>query len=371
MAGLILFHTHLAREFPDELERLHEIVPGEELVVAADGDEFRQRLPEAEVIVAAPQPATVLDTCLAEDGRPAHLKAHIVPFAGIDRVPLSWYARHGVLVASSHGNADVVAERALALLLAAAGRVVEFDAGLRQGRWHRRNDASRPFEYWRSLAGARVAVLGTGAIGCRVAELAAPLITGGSTGGELIGLHRGPVGHGATTDGATTMVTAEGRTTGEALARNPEQVFHQRVRSIEEAVAGVDAIIVTLPLTDATRGLLGYELLAAANQPVVVNVSRAEIIPEDDLFLALQDQSVYAAGVDVWYRYPQPPWNEGADALPGTRPFHHLPNLVLSPHAASHTPSGKRAQLTGALAHLEEFLKTDTMSRAIDPANGY
>ncbi len=383
---LVLFYYHLAREFSQEVDRLREIFPDVQFTVAETEEQFRKLLPRAEVIVAPPQPATVLDTTLsstdggdsAGDGHSAgtaQLRAHVIPFAGINRVPLDWYRQHQVLLAISHGNAGAVAERAVALMYAVAGRVVEFDSDLRQGRWHRRRDEVHPFDYWRTLTGSRIAVLGTGTIGCRVAELVAPLVhsAGGARTGELVGLHRGGpnAGHGSPGGHSSQVVTAEAAAADGQLRRHPEQVFDRLTTGVEEALAGVDVVFVTLPLTEATRGMLTQDELAATNRATLVNVARAEIVPEADLYRALTEGTLGGAGIDVWYRNPSPFWQEGLEAMPSQFPFHQLRNVVLSPHAASHSREGKLAQFTGALSHVEEYLKTGSMERAVDVVRGY
>lgn len=377
-ARLVLVYYHLAQEFPQEVSRLRGIFPEVRFVVAEREEQFRALLPQAEVIVAPPQPSMVLDETLSGTGTPSptsRLRAHVVPFAGINRAPLEWYRQHGVLLACSHGNAGTVAERAVALMYAAAGRVVEFDADLRQGRWHRRQDEVQPFDYWRTLTGSRIAILGTGTIGCRVAELAAPLVRGAGAErtGELVGLRRAGPQTAEAPSGvqASRIVTAEAGAADGQLRRHPEQIFDRLTTRLEEALAGSDVVVVALPLTEATRGLLTRDALAATNSAVLINVARAEIIPEDQLYTSLTDGTLSAAGIDVWYRQPSPFYQEGPEAMPAQLPFHQLRNVVLSPHAASHSREGKLAQFTGALSHVEEYLKTDTMTRAVDAVRGY
>ncbi|MCG8479773.1 MAG: hypothetical protein MI724_11800, partial [Spirochaetales bacterium] len=285
------------------------------------------------------------------------LRAHVVPFAGANRAPLEWYANNAVLLAVSHGNAPAVAERAVALMYAAAGRVVEFDRDLRVGRWHRRNDDVRPFDYWRSLTAARIAVLGAGAIGRRIAELVSPLARSvdPSIGrGEIVGFRR------------RSPVASDGGT-----EQGGRDLFDRVTSDLSTAVTNADVLFLALPLTDKTRGIVTRNLLARTDRAVLVNVGRAELIDEDDLYTALTDGTLSAAGLDVWYRSPTPFWREGPAAMPSTQAFHELANVVLSPHAASHCEAGKRGQLRGALAHLEEYLSTGGIAGAVDIERGY
>ena len=327
---MVLFHSHLAIEFPDRIQVFRDRHPALRCVVAADATEFERALCDVEILCAGPQPVQVLE-------RAPGLRAHIVPFAGVDRAPLQWYQQRGVMLAGSHGNAASVAERGLALLLAAAGRVVEFDAALRRGHWHRRADPHHPFAYWRSLAGARVVFYGTGAIARRMAELLRPLVA-------HIGGVRGDNARGAP-DWLDTLYTGA-----------------------DGAFAAADVIVVTAPLTPVTRGAITYQRLVASHQAVLVNVSRAELIPQRDLYRALCDGVLGAAGLDVWYRSPQP---FHSDALPADEPFWELPNVVLSPHAASHSEAGKRGQLESAIETIEAVLAGADPPGRIDPTRGY
>ncbi len=90
----------------------------------------------------------------------------------------------------------------------------------------------------------------------------------------------------------------------------------------------------TLPLTPSTRGLLGARELALMKPTAfLVNVARAEIADEDALYEALSRNSFAGAALDVWYRYP----TGTAPTLPARRPFHELPNVLLTPHVAGWT----------------------------------
>ena len=95
-----------------------------------------------------------------------------------------------------------------------------------------------------------------------------------------------------------------------------------------------DYLAITLPLTPETRGLLGErELRAMKPTAILVNVSRAEIIDEDALYEALVERRIGAAALDVWYRYPSGP----GPTPPARRPFHELPNILMTPHVSGWT----------------------------------
>jgi phosphoglycerate dehydrogenase-like enzyme len=66
---------------------------------------------------------------------------------------------------------------------------------------------------------------------------------------------------------------------------------------------------------------------------IVVNVARAQIVDEDALYEALAEGQIAGAALDVWYRYPSAP----GPLLPARRPFHDLPNVLMTPHVSGWT----------------------------------
>jgi phosphoglycerate dehydrogenase-like enzyme len=75
---------------------------------------------------------------------------------------------------------------------------------------------------------------------------------------------------------------------------------------------------------------------------IIVNPARAEILDEDALYEALAERRIAGAALDVWYRYPSSP---GA-APPAHRPFHELPNVLMTPHVSGWTEGMLDARAT-------------------------
>jgi phosphoglycerate dehydrogenase-like enzyme len=65
----------------------------------------------------------------------------------------------------------------------------------------------------------------------------------------------------------------------------------------------------------------------------LINVARAQVVDEDALYEALAEGSIAGAALDVWYRYPR----AAGLAPPAPRPFHHLPNVLMTPHVSGWT----------------------------------
>lgn len=332
----ILFHTHLAHEFPELLADLAQRHPQHRVAVAEDELDFAERLAGADGIVTGPVSEEMLEKAV-------HLQIQFIPFAGVNRAPLRYLSSRGIMLSNSHGNAALVAERAVALAMAAAGRVAEFDHDLRKGLWHRRDDPRKPFDYWYSLRGARVAVLGTGAIGREIARLIRPLA------GRLAGFRRHA-------------------TAGADAGAGADEHFDYITDKLTAALDEANLLFVALPLTPESTGLIGSRELARLAGGVLVNVSRGEIVQEEALYHALNTGTLRAAGLDVWWHNPT---ELTETRLPSELPFHELSNVVMSPHAGSHALAGKRLQLEGTIESIDAFLRTGTPLSLVNLEAGY
>ena len=269
------------------------------------------------------------------DGRPsaedlvgADLHSVVVPFAGVPAATVTAVRSvPGVTLHNLHHNAPETAETALALLLAAARDVIPMDRSLRAHDWTPRYAPSRTLR----LAGRRALILGYGAIGRRVAAACLAL-----------GMHVSAV--------RREVTAAE------------DGVAQHAVGDLDTLLPSADALIVALPHTSETDGLIDARRVGLLPQDaIVVNVARAAIIDERALFEALKQGRLHSAGLDVWYCYPQ----AAAGAVPGyfeapatasctppsLFPFHTLDNVVMSPHRGGTSRDTERFRVE-ALAQL-------------------
>ena len=268
------------------------------------------------------------------------LRAIVIPWAGLPPETRALLADFpAVAVHNLHHNAAPVAELALALLLAAAKSIVPYDQALRRHDWTPRYTDSREVLL---LAGKTALILGYGAIGRRVAVALQAL------GMTVLATRRHPP---FAPDGAA------------AELHPPE--------ALPALLPRADALIVALPLTPETEGLLGTaELALLPTHGVLVNIGRAAIITEQALYEALRDGRLAAAGLDVWYQYPA---GEAArdHTPPANLPFGELPNVVLSPHRAGHAVETEPLRM----AHLANLLNSaaagQTIPNRVDLRSGY
>ncbi|MBI2385631.1 MAG: hypothetical protein HYV14_06420 [Elusimicrobia bacterium] len=319
--------------FPADLAFLREgLGASAELVVPAafDPATLRGAVRGADVLLGGAVSEDILDAAKG-------FRLLQVPWTGVDGLDLPLLARRGVVVCNSHSSAPVVAEFAVALLLAALKGLPLHDRRLREGDWMRPGPGG-DFRPPRTLAGGVVACLGAGAI----ARATASLLSG--FGARLVAV--------ASRRRAEPAPWAE--------VRGPE--------GLDAALAECDALIVAAPLTKATAGLLDARRLALLKPAaVLVNVARAEIIEEGALFEALKSGRLGAAALDPWREQPK----AGAKAFPSPRfPFHELPNAVLSPHRAGFD-AGRLPHLADAVANIRALAEGCPPANRVDPEAGY
>jgi phosphoglycerate dehydrogenase-like enzyme len=156
--------------------------------------------------------------------------------------------------------------------------------------------------------------------------------------GEVQGQHAAIVGLGAIGKEAARRLRALGmRVTAVTRRQTPEpdvDATHPVERLID-LLHSVDVLVLCCPLNDATRGMIGDEAFRALkSSALLINVGRAELIHEQALFDALQQNRLGRAVLDVWYRYPSPGQTRLA---PASLPFHTLANVRATPHMAGWT----------------------------------
>jgi len=108
-----------------------------------------------------------------------------------------------------------------------------------------------------------------------------------------------------------------------------------RPAQLLQALNQADYVVVVCPLNDTTRGMIAAPELAQMKQDaVLINVSRAEIVDEHDLYQALSAQRIGGAVLDVWYQYPK-----GADDTvpPSAFAFADLRNVWCTAHSSAWT----------------------------------
>jgi D-3-phosphoglycerate dehydrogenase / 2-oxoglutarate reductase len=272
-------------------------------------DELIRRVADAEVVVNLRAHARFSSRLLAACGR---LRLISVWGTGTDHIDLDAARSRGVSVASTPGiNAHAVAEHTIALMLAVTRRIAEMDAAVRAGQW--------PRGLLAQLEGKTVGIVGLGAIGRRVATLAAPF------GVRLL---------------AATLDDDGGRAASVGARHVP----------IDTLLRESDVVTLHWRLGDATRGYFTRERLASMKPTAyLINTARAALVDRDALVDALRESLIAGAGLDVFHEEP----------VPAGDPLLALPNVVLTPHNAGATPEVIDAGLRQTVRNVADFLETE------------
>ncbi len=134
------------------------------------------------------------------------------------------------------------------------------------------------------------------------------------------------------------------------------------VTALPALVGRADAIVFTLPGTDATAGLYGAELIAATKPgAVIVNVGRGTVIDESALIDGLISGPLGSAYLDV----------VAVEPLPADSPLWDLPNVVISPHTAALNDAEDRRIAELFAENLRRFLAGDGLINVVDPDEFY
>jgi D-3-phosphoglycerate dehydrogenase / 2-oxoglutarate reductase len=216
---------------------------------------------------------------------------------GVDNVDLKAATRAGITVVNAPtGNTIAAAEHTLGLLLALARRIPPADASVRRGEWKRSHFQGV------ELRGRTLGIVGLGKIGMAIADRARAF--------EMAVV------------GVDPYVTSE-----QAAIHGVELV------DLEALLARSDAVTVHVPLTRATRGLIGAQAIAKLRPGAyVLNVARGGIVDEAAVAAALESGHLGGAGIDVFDAEP-----------PSGSPLLGAPNTVLTPHLGASTAEAQVA----------------------------
>jgi phosphoglycerate dehydrogenase-like enzyme len=157
---------------------------------------------------------------------------------------------------------------------------------------------------------------------------------------------------------------------GKAVARRAE-AMGLRVMGLGRAdpperkrdlLAQSDYVVLSTPLTEGTRGIVGEaELRAMKPAAVLINLGRGPLVDEAALIAALRERLIGGAALDVFNQEP----------LPAGHPYFALDNLLLSPHSADHTPDWQQRAMQLFLDNFERYRKGEPLRNVVDKGRGY
>jgi hydroxypyruvate reductase len=238
------------------------------------------------------------------------LRAIVCYGTGYDGVDLAAADQRRVVIGNSPGaNAASVADLAVTLMLATTRRVIPADEFVRNGSWAE----ARPSPLLRPQAGnpgRRIGVYGMGEIGRKIAARMAAFET--------------EVGY---------------------FSRSRHKLPYRYFESLEALAQWCNVLMIAVRASADTHHAVNSDILQKLGPDgYVVNIARGSVIDEAVLVMALANNTIAGAGLDVFEREPHP---QGALTA--------LPNVVLTPHIGGHTSDSHTAMQDCVIANLEAF----------------
>jgi phosphoglycerate dehydrogenase-like enzyme len=227
--------------------------------------------------------------------------------AGLDNPVFDVLRGRGLTVTHSAGSsATPIAHTVIMQVIALCRGARTFPLGQQRHEWLDREVAD--------VEGRRMGIVGLGGIGSEVARLAAHF------GIDVVGLRRTPRGD----EPCTTWASSR----------------------LHELLPTLDDLVLTAPLNDETRNMIGATELALLPRGAhVVNVGRGELIDESALVDALVSGHLGGAALDVFVTEP----------LPSDHPLWDLPNVIITPHSSGATPLAAERAAAVFLDNLERW----------------
>ena len=290
----IVFHGQNAANFRQGFEQL--IAPEHQIFDLSDALD----LPGEQ---AHYESADVVVGIKLQSGMPVPLKARLfhAPAAGTDAVNTALLPAQCTL-ANCFGHENAIAEYVIAALLMRHVPLARADQDLRQQRWT--YWAGRPSALRTELGAQTIGLLGFGHIAQTVAQRAKAM------GMRVHVANRSPLQH----PGVDQSWTLD---------------------ALHDFMGSVDAVVVSLPLTETTQGLVNARAIAAMRpDAVLMNVGRGAVIDEKALYDALASRHIGGAVIDTWYQYPTP---TQAECAPSQYDFAALDNVLMTPHMSGWT----------------------------------
>jgi phosphoglycerate dehydrogenase-like enzyme len=310
---------------PDDpaLPVLAEAGPGVRYVYGASAAEF-EGAPAPDALLVCSMGRKALDPVLTLAPKVGWIHSRS---AGLDSVTSSALAATAAVMTNGRGVfSRSLAEWVIGALLYFVKDFPRLERNRRRGVW----EVFEPDD----LAGRTLGIVGYGDIGRAIAERARPL------GVRVLALRRRPA------------LTGQDEGVDETLP--PSELVTLVKRS--------DDVVVTLPLTDDTRGFVGEAAIAAMKPTgVLVNVGRGPVIDEPALVRALQHKRIRGAALDVFENEP----------LPDGHPLYGLDNLLLSPHCADNTPGWLEGAMRAFVRNLERYRRGEPLENVVDKTLGY
>jgi D-3-phosphoglycerate dehydrogenase len=281
------------------------------------GEDLTNAIAEADAVLVRSATRITRESLARAD----RLKAIGRAGVGVDTIDVDAATERGIPVLTApEGNTISAAELTMALLLALARKVPGADRSMKAGEWDKKSFTGT------ELHGKTLGLVGAGRIGGEVARRARGF-------GMRVLVH-------------DPFLNAERART-----------LDVETATMDEVIGTADVISAHVPLTDATRNLIGAAQLARMKKGVLLlNVARGGVVDEAALLAALQSGQVAGAALDVFEVEP----------LPADHAFRSLPNVVLTPHLGASTSEAQHSVAIEIAGAVRAALADGDLSRAVN-----
>jgi phosphoglycerate dehydrogenase-like enzyme len=251
--------------------------------------------------------------------------------AGLDLIDTGALPKR-VTVCNVFGHEPAIAEYVIMTMLVLTHRLFDAVTAFRAGSWvaSPQFGGGRPHS---EVLGSTIGIVGYGRIGREVAERAAGLKC------RVLAANRSPIKEPAPAE--TVYPFAE----------------------LDLMLPQCDTVLIACGLGPETRGLIDARRLALLKPgALLINVARALIVDEDALYDALKDGHIGGAALDVWWQYPtvgEP------DRRSSRRPFHELPNVLMTPHSSSSNEDTAERRWSVVAANLDRFARGEPLENVV------
>ncbi len=270
-----------------------------------------ERGKDADIIIVANLPLNeeVINDCM-------NLKMISVAFTGVEHIALQVCKRRNILVCNAAGySTNAVAELAFGLMISLYRNIPECDI-------RTRSEGTKDGLVGPELKDKTLGIVGTGAIGLRVAEIARAF------GCDLLGYSR--------------------------TQRSEAEALGIKYVSLDELMSTCDIVTLHMPSDESTKNMISKDKIALMKRSaLLINTARGPIVDNQALAEALKEGKIAGAGIDVFETEPP---------IPETHPLVDSPNTVLTPHVAFATKEAMIIRAEIVFNNISQWLKGEPVN---------
>lgn len=241
-----------------------------------------------------------------------NLKLICVAATGTNNIDIEQAKKRNIVVANvKNYSTEAVAQHAISLILALQNSLIEFAHESKSGNWSKSPIFTMLNHPFYELKGKKLGIIGYGTIGKRVAEMA-----------KVFGM--------------------------EILIGKRKGVAYNDLERVDFdlLVKESDIISIHTPLSDNTRNLFGKEEFRMMKKSaIIINTARGGIVNEQALYVALKNEEIKAAAIDVTEKEP----------IPENHPLLELDNIIITPHIAWTSVESRKKLLEGIIQNIRIF----------------